>query len=186
VSVPDELTQRADGTVILRGDDNTVVIGEAGRGQSIHIEVGTKCRVDVGQNVALGSFFAYALRDATICVGPNCGFNGAVRLLCHEPATLTIGAGCLFAGGIDVTTSDMHSVVDVATGERVNPARDVVIEERVWIGQRAMILKGAHIGAGSVIGACAVVSGRIPPNSAAAGVPARVIRRDVTWRFDLI
>jgi acetyltransferase-like isoleucine patch superfamily enzyme len=38
-----------------------------------------------------------------------------------------------------------------------------------------MVMKGANIGAGSVIGAASVVLGTIPPNSIAAGTPAKVI-----------
>jgi acetyltransferase-like isoleucine patch superfamily enzyme len=53
----------------------------------------------------------------------------------------------------------------------------IVIEDDVFIGMECLILKGAHIGAGSVIGARSVVTGHIPPGVIAAGSPARVIRR---------
>jgi acetyltransferase-like isoleucine patch superfamily enzyme len=53
----------------------------------------------------------------------------------------------------------------------------VVIEEGVWIGAHAIILKGARIGKGSIIGAGAVVSGEIPPMSIAAGNPAKVVKK---------
>jgi acetyltransferase-like isoleucine patch superfamily enzyme len=92
----------------------------------------------------------------------------------------------MFGGGIDVTVGDLHSIVDVETGKRINPAADVSIGERVWIGQNALSLKGAAIGAGSVIGACSIVTGAIPENSVAVGNPARVIRSGATWRHDLI
>jgi acetyltransferase-like isoleucine patch superfamily enzyme len=80
----------------------------------------------------------------------------------------------------------MHSIIDVASGERVNPARNVIIEERVWVAERAIILKGSHIEAGSIIGAGSVVSGHIPPNSLAVGIPAKVIRSGVTWNHKLL
>ena len=44
--------------------------------------------------------------------------------------------------------SDMHSLIDIVTGSRLNPARDVTIEDKVWIGQNATLLKGSHICAG--------------------------------------
>ncbi len=50
----------------------------------------------------------------------------------------------------------------------------VCIEDDVWLGARAMVLKGAHIGQGAVIAAGAVVTGEIPPYAIAAGMPARV------------
>jgi len=52
---------------------------------------------------------------------------------------------------------------------------EVVIESHVWIGARAMLLPGIHIGEGAVIGAGAVVTKDVEPYQIVAGVPARVI-----------
>ena len=52
----------------------------------------------------------------------------------------------------------------------------VVLEENVFVGDHAIILKGVTIGADSVIGAGSVVTGSIPPGVIAAGNPARVVR----------
>jgi acetyltransferase-like isoleucine patch superfamily enzyme len=46
-----------------------------------------------------------------------------------------------------------------------------------WIGYRAVLLRGAKIGSGTVVGAGAVVAGELPERVVAGGVPARVIRR---------
>src|SRR5258708_19887193 len=54
--------------------------------------------------------------------------------------------------------------------------RPVVIEEDCWLGTGAIVLPGVRIGRGSIIGAGAVVTKDIPPNSVAVGVPARVAR----------
>ena len=53
----------------------------------------------------------------------------------------------------------------------------VIIEENVWLGSRVIVLKGTVIGKGSIIAAGSVVSGIIPPNVIAGGIPARVIRK---------
>lgn len=47
--------------------------------------------------------------------------------------------------------------------------RDIIIEDDVWIGYDCLILSGAHIGQGSVIGARSVVTGYIPPYSVYVG-----------------
>jgi acetyltransferase-like isoleucine patch superfamily enzyme len=52
---------------------------------------------------------------------------------------------------------------------------EVVIEDHAWIGARAMILPGIHIGEGAVVGACAVVTKDVNPYQIVAGVPARPI-----------
>jgi maltose O-acetyltransferase len=53
----------------------------------------------------------------------------------------------------------------------------VIIGDDVWLGARVLLLPGARVGSGSVIGAGAVVSGEIPPMSVAVGNPARVVKR---------
>lgn len=54
--------------------------------------------------------------------------------------------------------------------------KKVVIEDDVWIGRRAMIMPGSHIGKGAVIAAGAVVSGNVPEYAVVGGVPAKVIK----------
>jgi acetyltransferase-like isoleucine patch superfamily enzyme len=52
----------------------------------------------------------------------------------------------------------------------------VVIERDVWIGANATILPGVRLGAGSVVGAGAVVTRGVPPRTVVLGVPAEVAR----------
>ncbi len=54
--------------------------------------------------------------------------------------------------------------------------KGIVIEDDCWIGNLAVILDGVRIGRGSVIGAAAVVTKNVPPNSVVVGNPGRVIR----------
>ncbi|MEV7663036.1 DapH/DapD/GlmU-related protein [Paenarthrobacter sp. NPDC089316] len=54
--------------------------------------------------------------------------------------------------------------------------REVVIEDDVWIGARAIILPGVRVGRGSVVAAAAVVTKSVPPFSVVAGNPARVVK----------
>lgn len=46
----------------------------------------------------------------------------------------------------------------------------------------AIILKGVHIGNNSIIAAGAVVTKDVPKNSIVAGVPAKVIKNNITWQ----
>jgi acetyltransferase-like isoleucine patch superfamily enzyme len=55
--------------------------------------------------------------------------------------------------------------------------QDCVIEDDVWIGARATLLKGVHIGRGAVIAAGAVVTRDVPSYTIVGGVPARPIRQ---------
>ncbi len=61
-------------------------------------------------------------------------------------------------------------------------AKPVYIGDNVWIGYRAMILKGVTIGEGAVIAANAVVTKDVPAHCIVAGNPAKVIRENINWR----
>ena len=53
----------------------------------------------------------------------------------------------------------------------------IIIEDNVWIGSNCTILKGSHIGTGSVIAAGTVIKGKIPPNSIVFNGNKNIIRQ---------
>jgi acetyltransferase-like isoleucine patch superfamily enzyme len=121
----------------------------------------------------------------------SCAFFPGVRLECWRGATLRIGNGTYLnrntevvaAGSVTIGRDCMiaRDVLIMDTDQHALPGRElvvrpVVIEDRVWIGSRAIILKGVTIGHDSVIGAGAIVTRSVPPASVVAGPAARVIR----------
>lgn len=56
-------------------------------------------------------------------------------------------------------------------------AKDIVIEDNVWLGDRVMILGGVTIGEGAIIQAGSVVVSNIPKYSIAGGHPAKVFKQ---------
>lgn len=57
---------------------------------------------------------------------------------------------------------------------------DIVIEEDVWIGFGAIILAGAHLGRGCVVGAGTIVNKEVPPYSIVVGPTAKIIKKKFT------
>jgi len=55
-------------------------------------------------------------------------------------------------------------------------SKPIVIEDDVWIGEYAMILKGVTVGKGSVVAAHAVVTKDVPPMTVVAGNPAKAVK----------
>lgn len=90
---------------------------------------------------------------------------------------IEIGAGVAIGPDVIIRDCDGHPMNDQA----VAPIKNVKIGDKVWIGARAMIMKGVTIGNGSIVAAGAIVTKDVPPNCIAAGAPARVIRQDATW-----
>jgi acetyltransferase-like isoleucine patch superfamily enzyme len=64
--------------------------------------------------------------------------------------------------------------------KRPSDDQDVIIEDDVWVGARAIVLKGVRVGRGSVVGAGAIVTKNVPPYCIVAGIPARVVGRRFT------
>lgn len=55
-------------------------------------------------------------------------------------------------------------------------SKPIVIEDNVWIGEYAAVLKGVTIGTGAIVASHAVVTKDVPPYSIVAGNPARVVK----------
>ena len=55
-------------------------------------------------------------------------------------------------------------------------AGTITLEEDCWIGACAIIYPNKTVGARSIVGAGAVVTKDVPPDTVVAGVPAKVIR----------
>jgi acetyltransferase-like isoleucine patch superfamily enzyme len=116
----------------------------------------------------------------TIFVGDNVSL-GYRPLLMAALSEIRIGNHVMFGphvtvigGGHNTTVlGQFMTEVHEKTG---NEDLGVIIEDDVWIGARATILRGVRVGRGSVVGAASVVTRSVPPYSIVAGNPARVIR----------
>jgi putative colanic acid biosynthesis acetyltransferase WcaF len=84
---------------------------------------------------------------------------------------IRVGTNVVIAGHCLLLTAD-HDPQDGSFKGRLG---SIVIEDRVWVGSRATILKGVTLGEGSVVAAGATVSRDIPAWSIVAGVPARIV-----------
>jgi len=106
-----------------------------------------------------------------IHVGDNCLICPGVRV--GAGLEITIGDNTMLASNAYVTDSDWHGIYNrIVPGE----SRPVRIGENVWIGDSAIVCKGVTIGDNSIVGAGAVVVNDVPPNTVAAGNPARVVK----------
>jgi acetyltransferase-like isoleucine patch superfamily enzyme len=82
---------------------------------------------------------------------------------------------------VEIRTGDSHSIIDRASGRRLNPAQSVRIGDHVWLAPHVRVLKGVSIGDGSVIGTGSVVTAPIADHVVACGIPAAVVRENIDW-----
>ena len=113
--------------------------------------------------------------ESEILVGNDTIINNN-SVLCAV-RSIRVGNHCRIADMVGIIDSDFHEINPATRDNSVGIVKPVLIGDNVWIGSRAMVLKGASIGDNSVIAAMSVVTGAIPPNCVAAGVPAKIIRQ---------
>jgi len=119
-------------------------------------------------------------RGSRLVIGAKTSMTGAT-LISQEGALLQIGEDCMIAQHTELRNSDGHAISD-SNDVRINPARDVVLGNHVWIGLGSFIFKGARIGDGTIIGAGSHVRGEIAAGCIAYGNPAAAQRSTVKWK----
>lgn len=120
--------------------------------------------------------------NGNIYVGNHVHFGADTRIMTTQ-AKLKIGNYVMFGPGVTIITGDHRMDVLGKYMTQLTDAdklpendMDVTIEDDVWIGANATILKGVTIGCGSVIAAGSLVTKSCPPYSIVGGVPAKVIK----------
>jgi len=89
---------------------------------------------------------------------------------------IKIGNRVMIGSGVLIMDTDAHPLDAEERQKNFAPkTAPVVIEDEVFIGTRAIILKGVRIGQGAVIAAGAVVTKDVPHGSIAAGNPAKIL-----------
>lgn len=150
-------------TLIIEGNNNHITIGENVKIYEfckILIE-GTNCKIFIGDRTTIGSG----------------------NIFCGESNTkIKIGSDCMISRNVSMNTSDFHSIIDIASKKRINIPQDINIGNSVWLGYNSRINKGAFIDEQSVIAIGAIVPGKsFPKNVIIAGVPAKIIKENITW-----
>jgi acetyltransferase-like isoleucine patch superfamily enzyme len=114
-----------------------------------------------------------------LVLGSNVFINESSRITaCSE---IRIGDGCWIGWDVNIIDTDFHRI---AGNKELKPfVSGIRIEDHVWVGAKAMILKGVTVGSGSVIAGGAIVTKDVPPRCLAAGNPARIIKEDIEWEI---
>jgi len=136
--------------------------------------------IHIGSNVILDREVKLWLSgEARLTIGDNSYLaNGSMVLSQQE---VRIGSGCSISWHVLIMDNSSYAIGygDEDPQVRVQP---VFIGDHVWIGCRAVIIKGVSVGDGAVISNNAVVTSDVPPGTLVAGNPARVVREKVVWK----
>lgn len=140
--------------------------------------------VRVGHDTGIywGTFFELGPRgqleigDYCTLVSPIIAVNSRVTIGSYTFISFDV----TIADSHDATPPDggqeaIHSATSGVTDGRHAGAPSIVLEENVWIGTRAVLLPGARLGEGAIVGAAAVVDFEVPEYAVVAGNPAQVV-----------
>lgn len=156
----------SDVSIYIHGSNNTLHIGKWG-----YLVQADICMEDSGNEITIGE---------------HTRILGKTHLAAIEGTKIEIGSDCMFSSDIHFRTGDSHSVLN-QQGKRINPSEDIILGEHVWVGTKVTCLKGAAVPAHSIIGACALVTGKFDePNCVIAGVPAKIVKREIDWSIKRI
>lgn len=133
--------------------------------QKIGLRIGHDTGVYIGTMFEVGPDGNIEVGDFSSLVGPIINTNG----------TVTIGSYVFIAH--EVVIADHFAAVPLGNQVSDMGSALIVVGDNTWIGARAVLLAGARIGEGSIVGAGSVVDFEVEPFSVVAGNPARVVRR---------
>ena len=120
--------------------------------------------------------FATRSAEAIIRLGRGCGLTGTTLVAASR---IEVGNRVLFGANATVIDTDFHPLEVEQRLRDVNAGATapIHIEDDVFIGMNAIILKGVRLGAGAIVGAGSVVARDVPPGAVVAGNPATIVRQ---------
>lgn len=171
--------------VRIRGSNNLLVVSSQARLKKLEVIFDNdNARVTIGSTrsgIPAASLKIRAGQDSSVTIGNDFSSTGPAFISATEGTTVSVGDDVMFARGNEVRADDAHAIYDVHSGKRVNVSESIDIGDHVWLARDAVLLSGASVGSGTVIGYRSLVTGAIPNNCIAVGSPARVTRRDIAW-----
>lgn len=171
-------------SIKLIGKGNKIMIEDGVILKNVKIKVsGKNNTLIINKNVKFydKSIIVIENENNTLEIGKNFDFQGCSFIVREYDTKVTIGKDCMFSSNIFVRNGNSHTIYDTC-GIKINYAKDVIVEDKVWVGYGATILKGSVIGENSIVGTQSVVAGlNVPKGSIVAGNPARILKQGIYW-----
>lgn len=169
--------------IISDGFDNEIIIEDFVRiNKSTIIIHGSHNKISIMEYSYLNQVELY-MEDSynEISIGKHTSFYGKAHFAAIEGTKIIIGNNCLFSSDLHFRTGDSHSILNMK-GMRINPSKDIIIEDHVWVGTKVTCLKGVRVSKDSIVAATTTLCKDYnEKNVIIGGVPGRIIKTDVNW-----
>lgn len=151
------------------------------------IILNTSSEVNIGKKFTHVVGHIRVLWGGNITIGSNTEICGG-EICVSACGSIFIGDDCLFSSEEHILSGDGHAIFEIIDAEhkktklKTKLVNDkVYIGNHVWLGYAVRILGGASIGDSSIVGLGSVVNKKFPNNCIIAGVPAKIIKRNIVW-----
>lgn len=154
--------------VINSGSKDNIIVGNHG---CLFCMLQALCggRIQIGNNFYIGSGTVLQSKEQ-IVIGNNVIISNNVLIVDNNNHPIEPEKRILMSQADDYMSSSLWTW-------EYSQSKPVMIEDNVWIGRDAVIMKGVTIGQGSIVALKAVVTHDVPPYSVVAGNPAKVVKR---------
>lgn len=168
----------------VRGNNNYILIKKRCITRNVSFEiVGDNNTIIVGEsiNIMEKAEFLIEGNNCSIVIGNNSLFRDVKFFAGESDTNIVIGDNC-FCGILSFSTSDFHSIIDLASGKRINPPSSIKVGNDNWITNNVLFNKGAETSDFTVVSPYAIINKKFEQsNIILAGQPARVVKENITW-----
>lgn len=147
------------------------------KGAVLQLERQSKFIINGSVNIFPGAKVV-VMEKASLSIKSGTFLNEDGRIQCRK--NISIGKDCAISWGVLIIDSDFHGIYK--NNNIINPDAAVKIGDRVWIGAKATVQKGANIENNTIIASHSLVlKGCYQPNTIYAGSPAKYISVHEGW-----
>jgi len=174
--------------IIDTGTNNRIYVGNNSKGSVKVTFHGNNSVIRIGSNVILKNVdIRIKYKHGLVQIGDNThvydntkfisgtGLGGCMlsenNEINNEINSIIIGPNCLISEDVVFRNTDSHPIFSIDGDVLNTPTKGITVENNVWIGHRASVLKNVTIGSGSIIALGAVISRNVPKNNVARGNP---------------
>ena len=155
-----------------------------GYGGSALISIGERCRFTDALFRLYSSHY-----DTAVIINSDCTFETHFEAHANTGKRIILGHDCMVSHNVQMWSGDGHAIFDVESGKNINSnftelsvrKNNIVLGDHVWVGFRSVLMNGANVGNGSIVGANSIVKAIFSNNCALGGNPAKVIRKNCAW-----
>lgn len=146
-------------------------------GNNSTLIINSNCSIGVNANISI-------YNNSSVSIGSYTSTGIDLLLSAEDCTCIEIGSDCMFSDNVKLRSSDGHGIYDInnkTNTSTLKNVRKIVLGNHVWIGMSAILLYNTKVGNGSIIGAGTLTKSSYPNNCVVAGIPAKVIKKNMAW-----